>query len=211
MNFDYSDQIISKLKRSISEERLEKYLEQSRGKLDGALLLYVRNTAISEAFYTPLQGLEVAVRNSIHAQLRNKLGTPEWYDCPNLRMESPLPDMIAAAKKDLRDDNKPVTPGAMVAALRFGFWVSILAPRYEDHWRSHLRNAFPFRPRALERKQVHGALNKLRRLRNRVAHHEPILHRDLEEDHAKVLEVLSWICPDTASWVEAHSRFNKIF
>lgn len=47
----------------------------------------------------------------------------------------------------------------------------------------------------------------LRKLRNRIAHHEPVLARDLAEDYRIILEVVGWICPDTSAWIAETSRF----
>ena len=99
----------------------------------------------------------------------------------------------------------------MVSELSFGFWVAILAPRYETRlWRPALRKAFPNRPRGIERRDIHKSINALRRLRNRVAHHEPILHRDLGRDHDQIIQLLHWTCITTAAWIAGQSRFPKM-
>ncbi|MDE0696676.1 MAG: hypothetical protein OXH76_12695 [Boseongicola sp.] len=72
-------------------------------------------------------------------------------------------------------------------------------------WRAALRGAFPHCP-TLIRRQAHRPLNALRTLRNRIAHHEPILARNLVEDHERILEVAGWISPTTRAWIEHHSR-----
>jgi hypothetical protein len=42
-----------------------------------------------------------------------------------------------------------------------------------------------------------------RKLRNRIAHHEPIFSRDIHEDHARVNELIAWRCQYTAGWVSS--------
>jgi hypothetical protein len=42
----------------------------------------------------------------------------------------------------------------------------------------------------------------IRRFRNRVAHHEPILSGDLPARHREIIETIGWMCPLTASWSE---------
>ena len=54
--------------------------------------------------------------------------------------------------------------------------------------------------------EVHGPLIALRLLRNRIAHHEPVIKRDLSEDHDLVLELAGWMSPAMRSWIEYHSR-----
>lgn len=207
MVFPYNANQINALEVSLSIERLDKYVKTVGGDKANALRLYVYNTAISEAFYTPLHGLEITLRNSINIRLAAKFGA-DWYKPDRVRaFQYPLTEMLDDAGGKLAEERKAVTQGGIVAALNFGFWVTVLAPRYDASlWRPALRHAFPNRPRGTERHEVHGALNAIRRLRNRVAHHEPILNRDLAADHALILQVASWICSETATWIAVHSR-----
>lgn len=104
-----------------------------------------------------------------------------------------------------------------MAALSFGFWISLLGSggrinpvgrkaNYEmTLWRPALRGAFP-NCTSLTRKQAHKPLDCLRKLRNRIAHHEPIFARDLANDHQHVLDVTGWISPGVRMWIEHHSR-----
>src|SRR5579871_5688395 len=66
------------LEKTLTRERLEKYLQETNQDLDAALKLYEQNTRISESFYTPLQCVEICLRNSIHYQLSNAYGE-EWF------------------------------------------------------------------------------------------------------------------------------------
>lgn len=119
--------------------------------------------------------------------------------------------MIQTAEQALVADSKTPTPGRMLAELNFGFWVTILVPKYEvSLWRPALRRAFPMRPKGTERKDIQKTLNAIRRLRNRVAHHEPILSRDLKVDYLAIIKILGWICPDTATWVNHHSQTGNL-
>ena len=60
--------------------------------------------------------------------------------------------------------------------------------------------------KALARRQAYGPLNDLRKLRNRIAHHEPIFARRLLEDHQRILDVTGWFSPPARTWIERHSR-----
>jgi hypothetical protein len=210
-NSPYNPKQINALEMTISTARFAKYIGHVSGDRERALRLYDWNTAISEAFYTPLQGLEVSLRNALTAQLSQKV-RKDWFIRGRAAVfQHPLTVMLDTAANQLISDQKQVTPDAMTAELNFGFWVTLLAPRYDASlWRPALRHAFPHRPRGQERKEAHGALNAIRRLRNRVAHHEPIIGRNLADDHAAILKIVSWICPETAQWITAHSRVPAI-
>jgi hypothetical protein len=201
---------IQAIERLLSMERLSRYTALAAGDRKETLLLYQNNTALSEALYTPLQGLEVCLRNSCSIELTTLLG-PSWHENGHAIFQHPVTEMIESARRSLEYDGKDIMLGRMVSELNFGFWVAILSPRYENQlWRPALRKAFPNRPRGVERKDIHKSVNALRRLRNRVAHHEPILHRDLKHDHEQFVKMLGWACNKTAAWVAAQSRLPSV-
>lgn len=208
MNFIYSVQILKAFDRTITADRLAPYLVASGDDKEAAVKMYVANTRLCEAFYTPLQGVEVALRNAMNGEMVARLGV-DWLEQRKAPLQPYHRAKVDEASQTLTEGGKPITNPGLVAELSFGFWVGILGPKYENSlWRITLYKAFPTRPKGTERKEIQGALNAIRRLRNRVMHHERILHRHLVDDHALILEVLGWICPSTQAWVSAHSRFD---
>ncbi|MHC8510232.1 MAG: hypothetical protein ACYYKD_12750 [Rhodospirillales bacterium] len=204
-----SEHEIEALAAAISEKRLSRYMEAADGNMAGAVRLYIHNTAVSEAFYTPLQGLEITLRNAMNNQLTALYGG-SWYEGNPVGLQARQLQLISNALNYLRHD-KEVTLDTVVAEMNLGFWVGLLGRGYDDPlWRQCLRHAFPHRPRGYERHDVHGVLNAVRRLRNRIAHHESILHRAPEKDHALILNAVSWICPVTAKWTASQSRVPEV-
>lgn len=214
--FLYTEGFLKELETSLSPERMDTYRRVTRGDIERAALLYTWNTAVSGAFYGPLQGLEVALRNAMHRQIGRSYGAT-WYNNPNAGLDDGCRARIAKAKLKLRRDGYTVSPPQMVAMLPLGFWVSLLGPggqiqgsgyraNYEmTLWRPALRKVFPY-CKTLTRRQAHKPLNYLRILRNRIAHHEPIFARNLRKDHQSILKVTGWISPGTREWIEHHSR-----
>jgi len=194
------------LERAISRVRLEKYLQASNGDLDRALTLYERNARLSEALYFPLQSLEICLRNFLSDRLAARFGD-NWLTTSPLGNDAV--DAISEVKRSFQSESENL-PGKIIADLRFAFWVGLIGPRYDNTlWRATLYKAFVARG-GLPRKQVHGRLNALRRLRNRIAHHEPIFHKPLDALHDEIIEAIGWMCPDTAAWTLHHSRFNSV-
>ncbi len=211
-SFAYTPAVLRALEASLSFERLTAYRRETGGNLERALGLYLWNTAISAALYGPLQGLEVAMRNAVHRELSTVYGT-SWYDHPALPLSPMAKTLLRDAKATIAQRKKPVIPPRVVAELSFGFWVSLLGPGpsglYEMRlWRPILYKAFP--NAKLSRKAVHQPLDRLRTLRNRIAHHEPIFQRHLTDDNRSILQVLAWICAETAAWVGHHSTVQAI-
>lgn len=216
----YSEDTFADLERALSPQRMSTYLVAAGGARDAAARLYAWNTAVSSTFYASLQGLEVVLRNSMHDRLASRYGA-EWYDNEDAGIDVGGLARIENAKDDLRRNGRVAEPSRMVAALSFGFWVSLLGhggrvdasgrkASYEmTLWRPALRGAFPYRE-TLTRKQAHRPLDHLRVLRNRIAHHEPIFRRHLSRDHERILEVTGWISPGAREWIESHSRTPEL-
>ena len=208
--FSYEAGILNDLEASFSPERMSTYRTAVQGDRDKAFRLYTWNATISAAFYGPLQGLEVTLRNAMHRQLTQCYG-PAWYDNLAAGLDNGCLDRVKRVKVG---PNRP-DPPRVVAGLSFGVWVSLLgtgarsANRKADYettlWRPALRGAFPHR-KPLTRKQAHSPLDNLRMLRNRIAHHEPIFKRRLADDYQRILDVTGWISPGARTWIEHHSR-----
>ncbi len=217
--FSYTDDVIDRLEAALSHERLGTYLNAGGGDREKAIRLHVWNTTISAAFYGPLQGLELALRNAVHGRLSERYG-PAWYDNPAAGLDKGALERVERAKTGLLWDNREMKPAQVVAALSFGFWVSLLGPggrigtgrkaNYEmTLWRPAIRGAFPHRTR-LNRRQAHRPLDRLRDLRNRIAHHEPIFERNLTSDHRQIVDVAGWISPTIQAWIEHYSQVPAI-
>lgn len=213
--FAYDDGVLDDIERSLSPERFARYLKIAHDDRKAAVHLYTWNTAISSAFYGPLQGLEVALRNAMHSRLSAVYGT-EWYDNPAAGLDQGATKQIADAKRKLAGRYAVDAPH-IVASLSFGFWVALLGrggkfdqsetkANYEmTLWRPALRKAF--RTEApLKRRDAHEPLDYLRTFRNRIAHHEPIFERHLEEDHDSILQIAGWLSPGSRDWIAHHSR-----
>lgn len=100
-----------------------------------ALRRYVHNTTVSEAMYTPLHGMEIALRNSLSRQLVDRFGAA-WFEAGRIPpLRAPATQMLDSAAERLVKDRKDVNLNNMVAELNLGFWVTILGPKYEDLWR----------------------------------------------------------------------------
>jgi hypothetical protein len=203
--------IDSVIAKGLSIERLGKYLVGAGSDLDKALALYERNTRLSESFYTPLQSMEICFRNRLHDELSTTYGA-DWYSNGAAPLDPDALQTIQSAVRDLGKAKKPLSPGAVVAELNFGFWVSLLGPRYDATiWRTALFRAFTENGGRMKRTRVHGRFNAMRRFRNRIAHHEPIFLNDLQARHAEIIEATSWMCPQTAAWALYNSRFPATF
>ena len=217
------------LSRTLSTERLAQYAVgvSSEAETYGR---YLWNLALCESLYPSLQGLEVALRNALHEAASARYGTPWWFDggrspvsvrgYQNHRGRGGVwvhtgdAWKVESAKAQLRQAGKPVQPGRIIAELTFGFWTALFNRHYvnEGLWPALLAPVFPALTTGRTIGVVRPRLEEVRRLRNRVFHHEPVWQdADLQAKHGRILEALGWICPDTARLVRSVDRFDQVY
>ncbi|MCV5005190.1 hypothetical protein OFM39_36585, partial [Escherichia coli] len=51
------------------------------------------------------------------------------------------------------------------------------------------------------RQNLYNDLETVRKLRNRIAHHEPILNRNLEDDFATIKRIIAYRCQHSLEWM----------
>lgn len=197
---------------TISKQRLKKYLLAAGFNKQKTIDLYRWNSLVSECLYFPLQCVEISLRNAINTTLCD-LFTKEWHQCSSFQgiLDHDRIQDIEYVIKRLTNRKKDIDNDQVVADLSFGFWTCLLESRYyEPIWRTHLRTAFPHLPNGRSLKSTHRRGKEILELRNRVAHHEPLLHRDLLKEHSNLIEFVSWLCPHTSDWIRTHSELPRV-
>lgn len=194
-------------------ERIDAY-RQDGVDHKSTLARYLLNMALSEALYPALQFSEIALRNAVHRELTARCGTDAWYDSSKARLTPWQQDKVKEAKSTLRRLHKPLTPGRIIAELSFGFWTGFFnKPHARTGIGAYLsKNAFPHAPTT---EQVQSKLaqrwQSIRDLRNRVFHHERILHwRDLDQRHQAILGMIEWMSPELQQLNHSLDRFASI-
>ena len=192
----------------ISKERMDTYLVAAGYDKPRAARLYIWNALIGEAFHIPIQAVEVALRNRINHALIARYGN-EWWDHGRFQnvIDIDRKSDLELVRRRIRNRKLPLGNGQIVAGLSFGFWVGMLQKRYNpDLWSSHLQTSFPHLPPDRSRKSLADEVAKIATLRNRISHHEPLINRNLSDDHSRITRTLGWLCPVKQAWVAPYSR-----
>ncbi|MCK6631902.1 MAG: hypothetical protein L6Q31_05955 [Fimbriimonadaceae bacterium] len=204
---------LRKTKQAVSAERLSAYQQSPQESNLTMLSRYFWNVALCEALYPTLQSLEVALRNSMHKSFSTQLGD-EWWLHEDMRViESDDVDYVLQARQRVREKGKPETIDHVVAELPFGFWTALFDSRYEQKlWTKNVKTVFPYVPRQHRfRAALAEDIHKLRKLRNRAFHHEPIWNRNnLRDLYMRSQDLISWINPGLASMNLAMDRFHGV-
>jgi hypothetical protein len=211
--FDYADRgAVNAVLEAVSQARLNRYLNATDGNPAAALQLYAWNAEVCSALYLPLQALEVGYRNALHRVLSQTF-SPTWYENDKFTKVAGNDELL----KTIGDARTPLAkrqaddPSHLVAELSFGFWTCFLEPRFEpSYWAMAIWRAFPHHARPLRRSEVADRFHHIRTFRNRIAHHEPIFHRDLKQDYRSILEACSWMYEHLAEWVDHHSVVCRV-
>lgn len=206
---------IQAIQAALSPARMSTYERAAppRGDDDpSALNLYVWNAQLSGAFMAPLHICEVVVRNAISDALEAKYGARwPW----SAGFEQSLPDPRPPAYSPRRDifnaRRGAQTTGKVIPELKFAFWQQMFTRRHDDRvWSAHLTRVLPQIDTVKSvrelRQELYHDLESIRRLRNRIAHHEPIFSRNLTEDFERITRLIAYRSTATAEWMRAHQQ-----
>ncbi|MEG2804144.1 hypothetical protein [Stenotrophomonas sp.] len=211
-------QIEDAVKCALSADRLRTY-ENAVADLDtrsAPLELYLWNARISAAFLIPLHIGEVVIRNAV-ADALTRIHGPRWPWVQGFADSLPSPTSGYNPRRELhRAAARCATSTAQVIpALSFVFWQKMFTQRFDVRVWSRcmdavLPGADPTAPRHVTRAHLHNDLEQIRRLRNRIAHHEPIFARALDEDYAAIQRVVALRCTRTADWMAGHEGVTPL-
>ena len=225
------------LDRSVAPARMRTYLVAAGQDLDRARELYLWDRELSVAFLADLAILEVALRNSMNARLVSVWGA-KWFQNQAILLDDRSCRALADAWGRTALDR---SPDRIVAQCMFGFWRGLLdkgdyvgqGPRrvrcdYEQQlWRGVLDKAFPGgKAHAAQdaqrwnRTYALAVVSRVNDLRNRVAHHEPLINglpltgqqarRTAQEAHADCMRLAGMLDRDLASLLDATSLVPSV-
>ena len=203
----FTPQEIHSLPTVLSAPRFATYLAEKASDKEAALELYRWNMEVSAAFFVPLQICEVSVRNSIVSAIENTYGA-NWAWEKGFEISLRNPQRGYSPRRDLTDlAHRLPTAGKIVAELKFVFWERMFTLSHDKTiWSSQLMTVFPNADPAKTVQQLRGEgfdkLQKVRDLRNRIAHHEPIFRRNVQQEYDRIRSIVAWTDVTTANWLD---------
>ena len=158
---------------------------------------------ISDALWVHIQFFETTLRNFLSEFLTNTSGQVDWWNTTNYfyAKENSIIDEI---KTRLKHSNLDTNSKNVISNLGFSFWIELLSKRYHQKIWMKLVKFFPAYPG--RREDFYNKAREIRNLRNVIAHHGPILRRDLFRDHAYLHELTALLDPELANEVKRKSR-----
>ncbi len=165
------------------------------------LKLYEWNAKLSGHFLFPLHIYEVMLRNAISDAISQRYGV-DWPI--NKVFQNSLP------RKEKADLLNLVTPtynglGKVVTELNLYWFESMLTKRHEARiWKQYSSSTFPNAriDAATLRVRLNKECKQIRKLRNRIAHHEPIFNQiNTQEILGQIQTAVAFRCTATEAWL----------
>ncbi len=206
---------------------MSRYLAACGGNTKKAMTLYRRNLQLSQELFTVISCFEITLRNAIDKQctislgsdwLRNAANTGGVFDNYNCRSTKAN---IADALSNL---HAHYTHNKLVAELGFGFWRYMFASHQFNATGRVLLPIFPARPTSTPAIQynhtyVFNQLAQINKIRNRIAHHEPICFsqghpakdtRYVRQHYAIILQLFQWMSIDVGALLYGLDHINTV-
>ncbi|HEX8319860.1 hypothetical protein [Longimicrobium sp.] len=232
----------------LSRDRLEGFRDKDDESDKVLVGRYLLNAAIAEALHPLLHAVEVVLRNRLNEAVSAKYPIeadlpdqyhdyPSWLDATAGPVTESHQKHVVEAKnkvhKELRRQYGPGlasarrmrTPGRLVAALPFSFWVFLFDTDYSgtrdapgNFWPELLPAVFPHKKPSVPLNVIRSRLRHLLVVRNRVMHHERIhpysagkgLPWNPMTIRREILELLGWMSPRAEKLVGRFDRLPEV-
>ena len=213
----------------ISPERMRKYYVACGGNTAKAMTLYRYNLRLSQEMFVVVSCFEVALKNRIDAVMKAYLGNDwlrdlilpggAWYYDRRIEktrkiIENAYNGLIKAGT---------YSNSKLLSEMEFGVWKHMFSNvQYRLAGRKLMR-IFPNKPKSTQSHKfdntyVFGELDYINKLRNRIAHNEPICfssnHISVDVYYAqnrynRIMELFRWMDIDGASLLYGLGRVNS--
>ena len=211
---------ISAIKGAISAGRIGTYevaAHPTHSADPSAVALYAWNAQVSAYLLMPLHICEVVVRNAAS----EAIGAIHGANWPwNPGFQSNLPPRLTGTRYSPRRDLQNVsavhtTPGKVIPELKFAFWEHMFTARHDVKiWKSQILRVFPNCESSQTWYNVRGRVNAdlqvIRKLRNRIAHHEPIFARNLTAEFGLIRNLVDLRSPIVTSWMMGNQIASEL-
>ena len=118
--------------------------------------------------------------------------------------------IVLRARDDIQSAGRTPDHGRIVAELTFGFWSNMLLPKYATPLWTQLHKSFPDLASSKTQADLFAACLKVRDLRNRISHHEPIFPRNISADYHGCMGLVSMLSRDKATWIKPHIEVMQV-
>lgn len=198
LSFSCLPPVLEAIEHALGPARLRRYAEGKGGR-NHALRMYLWNARLCEALHLPVQIAEVCVRNALSRGLQRRFGD-RWYQDQRLLSHLPptLSGELGRVMQAERLKHGRISSDHVVSGLSLGFWAHLTTQTNQKIiWHGSICENFPNLPASADPAVIHDRLARLRRFRNRMAHHNAIFDKKPTAEYQNIQSIVGWICVDT--------------
>jgi len=183
------------------------------GDVTVALERYRWSHSMAAELWTVIGHFEVLLRHRIDELLReyyreDERGIP-WFLQPGVLSEKGR-DSITTVVERLHGEKK-LSRDQIIAGLSFGFWKGFFGADASELWKHCLHKAVRYdKANYPTRQKVVSDLESIRKLRNRVAHHDSLANVPLAEEVHRILRLAAAIDPEAEAWISQNSKWRDV-
>jgi hypothetical protein len=168
----------------LSPPRIGRFARAMGNDNQKTMVLYRYNIYLSQKLFGIMHVFEIALRNKINTHYIAHFGQQRW-----LYEQSRIGGAFYGLRTSKIIDehyNKLLKRGKytndrLVSDLPFGFWTTLFDRPQFRAGGQNLHNIFPNRPSGTQPKKINQDLDRIRQLRNRVAHHQPLCFNSVDQ------------------------------
>lgn len=198
---------------ALSPDRLEPYLNSAKQDRYLALALYRWNQEISGELFKVISVFETTLRVSLAGVLEARYGQ-EWFRSESFARSLGPTGQKYGARGDLEAvRRKAKVQKEFVSRLSFAFWEELLTSKHVGRlWDSAPgKNLLSvYESSGFSRTQLLAAINRVRRIRNRIAHHEPIYTADLQSVFGDLTRMIGATSSELNDWLVAKRKISRV-
>jgi hypothetical protein len=194
----------SEFQNAISAPRIQRYLTASANDNRKTMRLYRANIRLSQEMFAVLSIFEVVFRNAIDKQYTGASGNNWLVTASNpggYLTAHGCNKSLASVQAVINKLGTAYTHDKAIAELGFGFWRYQFAAKEFAAGGSVLHTIFPGRPFGTNHTDIFKRLTAINKIRNRIAHHEPICFDPLHaistayvnQKYNIILELFQWL------------------
>jgi len=198
---------------AFSSERTSRYIEACNGDKRRAMTLYRYNLRLSQEMFTLVSCFEVTLRNRIDKQLIAQHGR-DWLRDAILPGGALFYDNRVEKTRKIIENvyneqvhNGTYTHSKLLSGMEFGVWKYMFSNAIYSLMGQSLLHIFPKKPistrqHRYDNSYVFQELDYINKLRNRIAHHEPICFSRPDpiidtsyalNQYARIMRLLNWM------------------
>lgn len=202
-------EMLKKISGYLSSNRMDRYLKSATTETR-AFELYELNSKLSAKLWPAIQYYEVVLRNIVDKALSQTF-SENWIENESFlfALKVQKQNSIKSTIKSCTRENKSFTKNDVIADLSLSIWLEVVSRKFLDQvWNKCIDDIFPHRPHGQSVEcfiqELEERFKYIKTLRNRIAHHEPIYHLNIQNGIDAITFFLKATAPELLPVVNSH-------